>query len=201
MKCGLGAEHVVVPGWSPNWHCRICIVVTILICRPSSREGQLGVGGILIFFFFKETLGSSRGPEPRGQMLCNCLGSACAGLSGEPGRAESGSVPSLVNPISHCFLECLLWFLIKHERNKGKKKKTACWSQTAGFEGQDCPWALRRSLLWQEDVPHRASSCGVPPARRRLRNSAYLGPWAAPNTQLKLRILLPVFILIPINLL
>lgn len=82
-------------------------------------------GGNLNFFpfFFEETLGSSRGPEPRGQICRNCLGSACAGLSGEPGRAASGSVPSLVNPISHCFHEGLLWFLIKHEKKDMREKR------------------------------------------------------------------------------
>jgi len=28
------------------------------------------------------------------------------------------------------------------QRHEGKKKKAACWSQTAVFEGRDCPWAL-----------------------------------------------------------
>lgn len=37
------------------------------------------------------------------------LGFAGVSLGREPGE-QFGSVPSVVNPISHCFLECRLWF-------------------------------------------------------------------------------------------
>ena len=93
------------------------------------------------------------------------------GLSGEPGRAELGSVPSLVNPISHCFLECLLRVLIKHEKKemKEERKRQPAGARLQGLSVGIAPCLCRGWCFVSKTTLHPISCC-------RDRGSGDLGP-------------------------
>lgn len=153
---GAGENIRVVPGCSQNGQSGVVTVEPTFICKPSSAKVNQGNISIFFFFFLKKKLSwIQQGPAMRWWRHCNCLGFACVSLGREPGRTWFSSVPSLVNPISYCFLECRLWFLIKKERRKRKPLEL-----TTVLSLRTASWFCWGWCFISDDL-NQVSSCGV----------------------------------------